>query len=314
MYPLDLVVTRLQVQRKQPKLISEANEELEYDGISDALRKIYFTEGGFPALYTGVAQDTLKSVADSFLFFLFYNSLLSLRRNRSSKSNSSLFVRLMDEVGTGMVAGATARAITMPIQQVITRKQTMAMKTSQSSESMDGDAPPTERSVSDILRRIYDTKGLSGFWAGYSATVVLTLNPSLTMSVDSMLQRLTARRMALGPTLTFLLAAISKATASSIMYPATVAKTRAQTSASDPSEGRGNTRKARSGSTLNMIARTARSDGIGALYAGLSAEVVKGFFSHGLTMMAKYRIHAFVIQAYFLIVKYLRRLKKDCRD
>ena len=308
MYPLDLVVTRLQVQQKRPNPDTDVGAGTGYTGLKDAIHKIYANEGGLLAFYAGVTQDTSKSVVDSFLFFLFYNSLWRLRQNKQTEQKRHLLTRLLDDVGVGMIAGAITRAITAPLQQVITRKQTIAM----ASASVSGDNKPhqlgREQSVGHILKGIYRTKGLQGFWSGYSATVILTLNPSLTMSVDSTLRRLTSGRSIPTPTLTFLFAAISKATASSVMYPVTLAKTRAQAASPNPSEDR-QQHNAGPGSVLTMIPRIARADGLGALYAGLSGEIVKGFFSHGLTMLVKQRIHEFVIQLYFFVLERLRRLR-----
>ena len=58
-YPLDLVVTRLQVQ-KQFQSAGDP-EGVEYKSIRDAAEKIYVREGGLQAFYSGVLQDTAKS-------------------------------------------------------------------------------------------------------------------------------------------------------------------------------------------------------------------------------------------------------------
>jgi hypothetical protein len=44
-----------------------------------------------------------------------------------------------------------------------------------------------------------------------------------------------------------------------------------------------------------------------ALYQGLGAEVLKAFFSHGITMLAKDRIHTLVINLYYLVLKSLKK-------
>lgn len=47
--------------------------------------------------------------------------------------------------------------------------------------------------------------------------------------------------------------------------------------------------------------------GAGALYDGMSGELLKGFFSHGTTMLSKDVIHRFIVQLYFAILAALRR-------
>lgn len=70
-YPLDLVNTRLKVQR-QLRADGTIRECDGYGGILDAFCTIYNKEGGISALFAGLGPDVAKSAADSFLFFLFY--------------------------------------------------------------------------------------------------------------------------------------------------------------------------------------------------------------------------------------------------
>lgn len=76
-YPLDLVNTRLKVQRQLRKDGTISPSE-QYAGISDAISRIYEREGGLKAFYAGLGSDIFKGVADSFLFFLFVSFLSSL--------------------------------------------------------------------------------------------------------------------------------------------------------------------------------------------------------------------------------------------
>jgi len=78
LYPLDLVITRLQVQRQLRKSSTEA-EEGEYKGVADAFQRIYLREGGVSAFYKGVREDIGKGVVDSFLFFAVYSYLRGRR-------------------------------------------------------------------------------------------------------------------------------------------------------------------------------------------------------------------------------------------
>ena len=58
-YPLDLVITCLQVQ-KQFQSAGDP-EDVEYKSIRDAAEKIYGRQGGLQAFYSGVLQDAAKS-------------------------------------------------------------------------------------------------------------------------------------------------------------------------------------------------------------------------------------------------------------
>ena len=320
-YPLDLIITRLQIQRHVRKNSPDENAE-EYKSLKDAVFKIYRYEG-FRGFYSGIAQDTVKSAVDSFLFFLVYNSL---RQARLKSRQRRQHLPVLDELSVGFAAGATARFFTMPISAIVTRLQTTSMVTSQSSGAR-GDTP----SVRSIITQIRSEKGIRGFWSGYSATLVLTLNPSLTFFFFENLKRIMlprSKRSDPGPTLTFFIAALSKVLASTITYPFSLAKARTQVSSkstetqsrkesSDLEKDNQRPNLVGSASTrlshaldhtiIGTIFRIARTEGVSSLYEGLEGEVLKGFFSHGITMLLKDAVHGLIIRLYFAVLRILNR-------
>jgi hypothetical protein len=327
-YPLSLVITRLQVQKQTENSRRDGSDEakeptkITYDGIYDAFRKIYQREGGLGAFYAGCIQDTSKTIADSFLFFLAYSYL---RNYRQRKSQSAKQLPMVEELLVGMIAGAFAKFFTTPIAQIVTRKQTATMVTAQPSNT-----PSSSRELSskDIALQIIEEKGIAGFWSGYSATLVLTLNPAITMLLhEAMLRAVVSRKNRDTPRVstTFLIAAISKAIASTVTYPFSLAKTRTQFSAQGPEdeeekdievtekedkakEGAAKAaRKGRQKTVFATICKIAKSEGFLALYRGLEGEVLKGFLQHGITMLMKEQIHKGVIQLYYLVLRALRR-------
>lgn len=295
-----------------------------YTGLLDAARKIYARDG-LAGFFAAVLPDTAKTVADAFLFFLFYNYLRTRRlalhaaRGRTgSSSGSGATLPALDELSLGAAAGALSKLLTTPLSNVATRAQT----------SRSG------ASVRELAAQIRAEKGvLRGFWAGYSATLVLTLNPALTFAFYAALKRVLlprARREEPGARATFLLAALSKAAASGITYPFALAKARAQAAGGGGGKreakadvGRGTTHAARAAkraggrkelrtasdaSVFATVLRVYREEGVAALYVGLGAEVLKGFFGHGITMLAKAQVHGWVVRAYFALLGAWRRL------
>ena len=334
-YPLDLIITRLQVQRQLRKSTSTPDEG-EYKGILDAADQIYNKEGGISAFYTGIVQDTGKSIADSFLFFLFYNYL---RQNRLQKHGiKATTLPVLDELAVGALAGACSKFFTTPISNIVTRKQTASMMSARSGSSH------KEPSVQEIASQIQSEKGLQGFWSGYSASLVLTLNPTITFFLYETFKRTLlarSRRDDPGARLTFLMAAVSKAIASTITYPFSLAKARAQVgpkapvnpnaaseikseisaASSSPSDAGVKKREKEAKSASKNLKRTAarstvfstilyiyRTEGPQALYEGVWGEILKGFFSHGITMLVKEAVHKFIIQLYFLLLRALKRM------
>lgn len=291
-------------------------KNLHYEGFVDAVLKIYEREGGLQAFYSGVVQETFKGVVDSFLFFLAYEYA---RKKRLSTRGSSRSLPAFEEIGVGVVAGAFSKFFTTPLQQIVTRKQTAAMMNQGASAD-----PPPPLSTKDIASEIMREKGIQGFWSGYSASLILTLNPSITMLLHKVLLRLVVSREQRGDPgarITFLLAAMSKVLASTITYPFSLAKTRAQVSAQKPMSGTGETSdgeksqepikakalQARQRTVFSTILRIAQTEGIWALYDGLGPEVLKGFFSHGITMLMKDRIHSVIISLYYALQKALNK-------
>lgn len=165
---------------------------------------------------------------------------------------------------------------------------------------------------------------------------MLTLNPSLTFFFFESLKRLLPRskRDDPGARLTFLLAALSKAGASSITYPFSLAKSRSQVSPAPAVEksraelkkeaktdlhnaahsaaaakavGRKDLKRAANATVFSTVARIYRDEGLEALYVGLGGEVLKGFFSHGITMLVKEQVHGWVIKLYFALMSAYRR-------
>jgi hypothetical protein len=175
----------------------------------------------------------------------------------------------------------------------------------------------TELSVSDIAAEIRSEKGIQGFWSGYSASLILTLNPSITFFLYEFFKRSLlpkSRRDDPGARITFLMAAMSKAIASTITYPFSLAKARAQASSKSFDEGlteKASSEKAKEiaqrSTVFTTILEIYKRDGPAALYEGVFGEILKGFFSHGITMIVKESIHKLIIQTYYLLLKALNK-------
>ena len=348
-YPIELVVTRLQVQRQlrgKGEAESAAKDaDKEYNNLLDAARKIWKSEGGLKGFYTGCAPDVGKGIADSFLFFLTYTFLRQYEQRKAGSKHLSV----SKEFGIGIAAGAFAKLFTTPIQNIVTRQQTAALVAARDPTSTTTPGESGKLSVKDIALQIRSERGLAGFWAGYGESVILTLNPALTFAIDTTIKRVLSRsrKESPGSQLTFLIAAISKAIATTVTYPAMLAKSRAQTarpagSAADisPDEGADTggppeyLEKPNMNSTperrrmklrlkkvlqlfnvnhaiLLSLRRIYREEGLSGLYSGLEGEVLKGFVQHGLTMMFKEKAHAGVIQSYYTLLKLTQRWPAD---
>lgn len=134
------------------------------------------------------------------------------------------------------------------------------------------------------------------------------------------------------------MAAVSKAIASTITYPFSLAKARAQASSSPPVSKettediksdvedldkditvRENEKKlknaaatakkaAKKNNVFAEILKIYRTEGVEALYEGVYGEILKGFFSHGITMLVKEAVHKAIIKMYFAILNVLNKI------
>ncbi|KAK4232114.1 mitochondrial carrier domain-containing protein [Podospora fimiseda] len=287
-YPLDLINTRLKVQR-QLKQDGSITDEDGYDGVIDAFLTIYKKEGGgLRGFFDGLETDLVKSAADSFLFFLFYTWF---RTRRLVGRNNLPYLKVLEELAVGASAGACAKLFTTPVSNVVTRRQTASFKSKSGS-------PERQQTFAEIIREIRRERGtIKGLWAGYSASLVLTLNPSLTFFLQQILKRLVVadgkkrKWDDLGPAITFLLAATSKVGATAVTYPFSIAKARIQVSSADKEKG-----------IFGMVGRIYKTEGVKALYDGIGGELLKGFFNHGTTMLSKDLAHGFIVRGYFVVL------------
>ncbi|KAL2418059.1 hypothetical protein ABEF95_008542 [Exophiala dermatitidis] len=334
LYPIDLIITRLQLQRQLRKDQSQPSED-EYKGFTDAVEKIYQNEGGVAGLYTGLLQATGKTIADSFIFFLVYSFLRDKRLVSHGKGTKSL--PAIEELGVGFVAGSLTKLATAPIANIVTRKQAAALLAAKDNGAAAGadagagagaptPAPFHVPSAREIARDIYAEKGLTGFWSGYSASLVLTLNPSITFGLFETLKKLFLphhRRAHPPPYLTFLLSAFSKACASSVTYPFSLAKTRLQAGGAtrrqeerdedkviDQDLESEKAKKAARATIFSTVLTIAQTEGVSALYEGLYVEILRSFFSHGITMLVKQIIQRFLVRAYYITSIVLGRYKR----
>src|SRR2546421_6714810 len=120
-YPLELIITRFQIQRQLRKDQCTPSEA-EYKSLEDAAQKIYKNEGGLAGFYIGVLPDTGKTMADSFLFFLAYNFMRSRRIAARNRASLDAALPALEELGVGFLAGSLAKLLTTPIANIVTRK------------------------------------------------------------------------------------------------------------------------------------------------------------------------------------------------
>lgn len=311
-YPLDLIITRLQIQRQFRKNQSQAGEQ-EYKGLADAASKI-LEKDGWQGFYTGLLGDTGKTFLDGFLFFLIYDFSRRQRLRRGGQTRSSL--PALEELGIGFVAGSLTKLCTTPAANLVTRQQAASF-TSASTPSLH-----------EIARQILNEKGPLGFWSGYSASLILTMNPTLTFFLFETFKRLLlprSKRENPPAVATFILAATAKSCAACVTYPFSLAKARLQAGKSEKEaedEDQAISEKVHAGPKTKKAARStifstlltiAKNEGAPGLYEGLHLEVLKSFFSHGITMLVKQLMQKVFARLYYLLTLIVSSRRRQSR-
>ncbi|KAG0271156.1 hypothetical protein BGZ95_001084 [Linnemannia exigua] len=328
-------------------------KRVHYTSVPNAIRQIYSTEG-FRALYSGLGSDTIATLTSNFVYFYVYMALRQRKEHRRTSGQLSTF----QELFLGAEAGIISRFFTAPIHVVTTRQQVMGKDVLQQQQqgaksgtgaagagtgagtggAGSGGGATRKVSARSIIREIYAQDGMTGFWAGYAPTVILSINPSITYFLfETIKKTILARQtkaalagnaspsksvLAAAASLTslqiFFISACSKAIASFLTYPLILTKTKLQTkvqdddisttTSSDLEQGgveRNNQHQQQQPKSFNGISdvfKTVIKDkGIAGLYTGCQGQVVKGFFSFGLMYMIKDRVVAWMLTLFLAV-------------
>ena len=249
---------------------------------------------GIAALYSGASAKSVHSLSSSFLYFLAFTRLKTTYEEKFGKKIG---------VGATLVAASLAGCcnvlVTEPLDTYSTRKQLERKSdgnsplpltpSTQSFEVEDFDA--TLKALRGESTKTSKTTASPGLYNGLYASLVLTINPAIQYTVfEQLRQRLmralnvrAQRRGALKPVVelstfdAFILGATSKAAATLVTYPLVRAKVlqKASTKLEDRQ------------SLLGTLERVYREEGVGGMYKGLDAQLVKTVLAGALALTIK---------------------------
>ncbi|RUP03064.1 mitochondrial carrier domain-containing protein [Jimgerdemannia flammicorona] len=298
-YPLDISVTRLQIEKKKKDEAGDGSfpEDKEPTLISNIV-DIYRNEGGIRGLYAGLGSDTLATVLSNFIYFYCYSTLRHVQERRKERKGKDPRLGIMQELFLGAEAGLVARFFTTPVGNVTTRQQAGMRKVILEKGKMREEEQPKVTTLG-ILRDIWNEKGITGFWTGYRASAILVTNPSLTYFFFEQIKRVFLKlnkQRELTAFQTFLFSAVSKSLATAITYPFIFTKTNMVVGETDNED---EDEEVPSGRMTDIIRRT-----------GMQAQIIKGFFNHGLMFMIKDKVAAYLTLIFYIAT---RRLSKDSK-
>ncbi|OCF41903.1 hypothetical protein I317_04313 [Kwoniella heveanensis CBS 569] len=316
-YPLDLATTRMQNNARRP--------HYQRLNLRDTLTHLLVRKSPLE-LFSGIEADTLSTLLSNFLYFYTYTNLqrgLHIYHSRhptvisngqgigngaggipaspagigglSSKASkvlpkTSTKPHGWEELIVGMIAGIVSKGIVLPISTVCVRQQIEDDdEDDEEEQSVNGSLSSKKRRMSllETLQTINRESGIQGLFSGLGPTIPLTLLPSLTLYIHSVLVRtlLPARHRVHPPAaITFILAALSNALATIPLYPLVLIKVLNQ---SGKDKGKG--RQGQELGMLGMLVKIIKRGGIRTLYTGLEGQLVKGLVQQGVMMLVKQR-------------------------
>ncbi len=239
-YPLDVVTTRVQIEKNRIK-------ESKWKAIAQIIR-----ERGIGGLYAGIDISLLQTFWSSFGYFYFYSWIKRLCGRYSKTSGIAV------ELTQGALAGAISRAFTTPISVVTTRLQ----------------ATDKNENYRTIVNDIYKKNGINGFWRGFQASLILTINPSITYGVFSYIKKMPTFPKHITPMQSFLIGAFTKSLATIITYPYILVKTRLQSS--NGKEG-----------VISCLVEELNLNGAIGLYTGLNEQLTKAVLCQAILFYMK---------------------------
>jgi solute carrier family 25 (peroxisomal adenine nucleotide transporter), member 17 len=236
-------------------------------------RKQISNQSELKNLYDGLGIGLISEAAQQAAYYFFYSWL---KKKWMGKSQSTIIA-----LGVGAVAGVLNMALTSPLSTIHARMQTARFK--------------REMSIIDHIKEIWKKEGILGFWSGFSTSVILVINPSITFYCFESLKKYAAKFTSLGSGWLFLYGALAKLIATVITYPLILAKTRLQTDKEKVYKG-----------ILDLYVKIVRANGFKGLYSGMNSKLLQTCISSAIKFMMK---DLFDGLAFFIVLKFLASKK-----
>lgn len=228
---------------------------------------------------------------------------VSRRRNSARGSQD---VQVFESLLTASLAGMGNVLLTNPIWMIATRMQSYENLAKQDKfknklASIDDEAgggsepsssPPKPLAVAKM---VYNEYGISGFWNGVTASLVMVINPTIQyamyewlMSLNKKMKKGKRKLHTFRPSTfeIFILSALSKAGATVMTYPLMTVKTRMMAARKTDAH-------LQYTSVWNAIAQIAKKEGFGGYYKGIKTKITQSILAASLLLVCKEKITEF---------------------
>lgn len=280
-YPLDIVKTRIQVQKRRESNDAKADASQQdidgehYTSALDAMEKMIKKEG-ITGLYAGIGGGLFGTASQNFAYFYWYTFVRDAYTARVPVISTGM------ELVLGAVAGALSTIFTIPVSVCTTRQQTASKL--------------RRRNLWGTVKEVVSEDGITGLWRGLKPSLVLCVNPAITYGLFQILKKRMVGEAKLSPGQAFVVGALSKTVATVVTYPYIMAKVRMQHKHEDPAMAEAQ----RSLSAVGILTRIAQEDGLRGLYKGMDTQISKAVMTQAILFYFRELFTRYTMVAYAL--------------
>mmetsp|Transcript_10862 Transcript_10862/g.20113 ORF Transcript_10862/g.20113 Transcript_10862/m.20113 type:complete len:297 (+) Transcript_10862:84-974(+) len=262
-YPLDLIKTRMATTG---------------ESFGDTVEKLQEEGGGPQGLYRGIGPKVFKSVTGKFFYFYLYSSLSKARLAFSSDDTKSLDT--FSNLVIGFFSEVFELPLIMPLEAIVSRVQ--------------ASKDPNTSAVKEATAMYKEGNGMSKFYVGLDSYVLGALQPAIQMSVYDQVRPMILRNRKgdLSALEAFCLGSVASSIAVTATYPMDVCRTLAQTA------GEGEKQK----NLLEAMQHIVKTEGVSALFRGLSAQLFQSVLSSAIMLVVKERIKRYTTRLLLIIL------------
>jgi len=234
-------------------------------------------------LYGGLEASLVGTMVSQGVYFYLYSRLrkIAVSRRRSS-ARGSQDIQVFESLLIASLSGMGNVLLTNPIWMIATRMQSYrnSAKLDQSTNKLGsiedearGGSEPSSNPPKPlaVLKDVYKEYGISGFWNGVTASLVMVINPTIQYAMYEWLVSLNknmkkglhkSKTDRLSTFEIFILSALSKAGATVMTYPLMTVKTRMMAARKTDSH-------LQYTSVWNAIAQIAKKEGVYCILSGV---------------------------------------------
>ena len=240
--------------------------------------------------YEGLGASLFGTTVSQGVYFYFYSLLRTAfvhrRKKKLKQANEIIELRVPESLAIASLAGMANVLLTNPIWMVATRIQTY-----RNHSVLLGELDHGSPSTASVIKSIFQEYGVSGFWNGVGASLIMVINPTIQyaiyewlMTAQRRLMRQQKRKASRPSTLrVFMISALAKAGATVLTYPMLTVKTRMMSARKQDAD-------LQYTSILDAVTQIMKKEGLGGYYRGMNTKITQSILGAAVLLVCKEKI------------------------